>query len=98
MRIGVKKPGERLRLETIPLEFEYAAKFGEIPDAYETLLADIIEGDQTLFVRSDEVEESWRLYDPLLADPPSVALYPAGTWGPEPARALLPEGQDWSTR
>ncbi len=98
LRIGVKKPGQRLALETIPLAFEYAARFGPIPDAYETLLADIITGDQTLFVRSDEVEESWRLYDPILADPPAVHHYPAGTWGPEEARALLGDGRDWTTQ
>ncbi len=98
LRIDVKKPGERLRLETIPLHFEYGAEFGHIPDAYETLLADIIQGDQTLFVRADEVEASWRLYQPLLDDPPDLHFYAAGTWGPDDADRLVGEGRSWITR
>ena len=58
----------------------------------------VIEGDQTLFVRSDEVEESWRLYTPLLGSPVPVDPYPAGTWGPPGADGLLPEGVTrWAT-
>ncbi len=98
LRIDVKKPGERLRLETIPLHFEYGAQFGHIPDAYETLLADVIAGDQTLFVRADEVEASWRLYQPLLDEPPHLEFYAAGSWGPDDADRLLGNGRTWITR
>ncbi len=98
LRIDVKKPGERLRLETIPLHFEYGAQFGHIPDAYETLLADVIQGDQTLFVRADEVEASWRLYQPLLDDPPPLEFYAAGSWGPTEAEDLVGDGRTWITR
>jgi glucose-6-phosphate 1-dehydrogenase len=56
--------------------------YGKLPDAYQTLILDILEGDQTLFVRADEVEASWHLYDPLLELTPKLVGYTAGTWGP----------------
>lgn len=57
---------------------------------------DILLGDPSLFVRSDEVEEAWRLYAPLLVDRPEVYPYRAGTWGPQEADALLGrEGRSW---
>jgi glucose-6-phosphate 1-dehydrogenase len=62
----------------------YADEFDRLPDAYQTLLFDIMQGDQTLFVRADEVEASWRLYDPVIeavAEHP-VHEYAAATWGP----------------
>ncbi len=98
LRIDVKQPGQRMRLQTIPLAFQYGEAFGDIPDAYETLLADVIEGDQTLFVRSDEVEASWELYAPVLDEPPHLDFYPAGSWGPEEADRLLAPGAHWITR
>ena len=98
LEIEVKEPGESGRLRTIPLRFSYSEAFGEIPEAYETLLADVVEGDQTLFVRSDEVEEAWRLYTPIVDHPSSVHTYPAGSWGPEAARDLLGPGvTNWAT-
>jgi glucose-6-phosphate 1-dehydrogenase len=82
-------------LRTIPLHFLYEEEFGVIPDAYETLLRDVMVGDQTLFVHADEVEESWRLYTPLLdADIPTHP-YPAGTWGPEEAEEM-PGDAGWA--
>ncbi len=90
----VKTPGEGFELDTQSLHFRYADVFGELPGAYETLLADVLCGDQTLFVRSDEVEEAWRILEPILdlAEPPEE--YPAGTWGPKAADALL-GGHRW---
>jgi glucose-6-phosphate 1-dehydrogenase len=95
----VKAPGEDMRLQTVPLDFRYADAFGELPDAYETLIEDIVLGDQTLFVRSDEVEAAWRLYQPILDNPPIPEQYAAGTWGP-PGSADLPHGtgDQWGTR
>jgi len=95
LQIDVKKPGERMALDTIPLSFQYAAKFGQIPDAYETLLRDVVSGDQTLFVRADEVEESWRVYQPLLEPGFDLHPYAAGTWGPRARLQLLEDGDDW---
>ena len=94
--IEVKEPGDPFRLRRIPLRFSYAEALGEIPEAYETLLADIVEGDPTLFVRADEVEEAWRLYTPLLGLDLPVHAYPAGSWGPDEARRLL-DGERWAT-
>ena len=98
LEIDVKEPGESGRLRTIPLRFSYSEAFGDIPEAYETLLADVIEGDQTLFVRSDEVEEAWRLYTPIVDNPGEPHPYPAGSWGPEAALDLLGPGvANWAT-
>jgi len=98
LEIEVKEPGESGRLRTIPLHFSYSEAFGDIPKAYETLLADVIEGDQTLFVRSDEVEEAWRLYTPIVDNPGEPHPYPAGSWGPEAAQDLLGPGvTNWAT-
>jgi len=95
--IEVKEPADAFTVRRIPLHFSYAEAFGEIPDAYETLLADVIQGDPTLFVRSDEVEAAWRLYTPLLELDLPVHDYPAGSWGPEAASALLEPGIRWAT-
>lgn len=89
LQFEVKSPGRPFRLETESLRFRYAEAFGPLPDAYETLLRDILLGDATSFVRDDWVEASWRLYTPILQDPPPLQFYPAGSWGPEVA--VLPE-------
>jgi glucose-6-phosphate 1-dehydrogenase len=92
----VKVPGRAMRTQTHRMKFHYADVFGNLPDGYETLLIDIMLGDTTLFVRADEVEESWRLYDPLLTSPPPLTFYPAGSWGPAEAQKLALEwGQRW---
>jgi glucose-6-phosphate 1-dehydrogenase len=71
-------------------------RFPPMPEAYETLLLDVFEGDQTLFVHADEVEESWRLYTPVLETGGAVHAYPAGTWGPPEADLLaLPDPDLW---
>ena len=88
----VKRPGSDFTLARQPLHFMYSEAFGPLPDAYETLLLDVLEGDQTLFVHADEVEESWRLYTPLLSIPHEVMFYPAGSWGPEEADRLIGDG------
>jgi glucose-6-phosphate 1-dehydrogenase len=92
----VKAPGQPLTLQTQRLHFRYAEAFGSLPDGYETLLLDVLAGDQTLFVRADEVEASWRVFTPILEERPPALSYPAGTWGPEAADALLAKyGQRW---
>jgi glucose-6-phosphate 1-dehydrogenase len=86
LQFEVKTPGRPFRLETESLRFRYAEAFGgPLPDAYETLLLDILLGDATSFVRDDWVEASWKLYTPILQDPPPIQFYPAGSWGPEAA-------------
>ena len=89
----VKAPEEPVSLRTQSLHFRYSEAFGPLPEAYETLLLDVIEGDQTLFVRFDEVEAAWRIYTPLLERQPQVHPYAAGTWGPPEAdRFTVPGG------
>ena len=85
LHFEVKRPGETLQLDTQTLSFRYEDAFGPAPEAYETLLHDLMTGDQTLFVHADEVEASWALYAPLLEGSLDVKPYPAGTWGPEEA-------------
>jgi glucose-6-phosphate 1-dehydrogenase len=84
----VKSPGNRLALQTQRMRFRYAEAFGAISAGYETLLIDVIKGDQTLFVHADETEASWRLFAPLLQRRRRVHPYPAGSFGPGAADRL----------
>jgi glucose-6-phosphate 1-dehydrogenase len=94
----IKNPGLGVKLSTHRLHFMYSEAFGPLPDAYRTLLTDIMRGDQTLFVRADEVEDAWRIYDPILAHLPRLRPYPAGGWGPKEADELArADGYAWST-
>lgn len=95
LHFDVKAPGDPFHLERQPLGFQYSDAFGPIPEAYQTLLLDIMEGDQTLFVHADEVETSWHLYTPLLGAKRTVHPYWAGTWGPTAADQLMSNGDDW---
>ncbi|MDH3607246.1 MAG: glucose-6-phosphate dehydrogenase, partial [Acidimicrobiia bacterium] len=88
LHFDVKAPAVDMQLETVALDFRYAEAFRELPDAYETLIEDIVLGDQTLFVRSDEVEHAWSLYQPILDNPPMPEPYGAGTWGPPSSQEL----------
>ncbi|MEB3827355.1 glucose-6-phosphate dehydrogenase [Phormidium sp. CCY1219] len=96
MRFEVKTPGNSLRTRSVDMDFRYETAFGEAnTDAYSRLLIDCMLGDQTLFTRSDEVEESWRVLTPVLqvwdapAPPEVMPLYEAGTWEPVEAELLL---------
>ncbi len=103
MRFEVKTPGTSLRTRSVDMDFRYDAAFGKpSTDAYARLLVDGMLGDQTLFTRGDEVEESWRILTPLLeawdgpSDPKQMPLYEAGTWGPIEAELLLNKaGRRW---
>ena len=73
----------------------------DLPEAYERLLLDAMQGDASLFARADEIELAWGLVDPILASPqqpdaPSLVSYEPGSWGPEEADELLGAGgRDW---
>lgn len=82
LTFGVKEPGEHIRVRPQELAFRYADVFAPLADAYETLLGDVMQGDQTLFVRADWVERSWHLFQPLLDAPPAPQPYKPGSWGP----------------
>ena len=89
----VKAPGDPFRIRRLPLHFSYAEEFREgIPEAYETLVRDVLTGDQTLFVHAAEVEASWALYAPLLDGRRAVYPYAAGSWGPAEALAISSRG------
>lgn len=96
LHFDVKVPGAEFRMVRIPLGFRYRDLFDDVSDAYETLLLDIMLGDQTLFVHADEVDYSWRYFSELLSRPPAPLPYPAGTWGPPEADHLaIPETELW---
>jgi glucose-6-phosphate 1-dehydrogenase len=94
-----KVPGLRGPLQPVSMDFDYHRSFGTpSPEAYQRLLLDVMQGDPTLFARCDEVETAWALVDPLLAawEAGEPEPYPAGSWGPPGADALLSgEGRRW---
>ncbi|HEX6146472.1 MAG TPA: glucose-6-phosphate dehydrogenase [Acidimicrobiia bacterium] len=99
LRFNVKSPHEDTTIDTQSLHFRYSDVYGQLRDAYQTLILDILEGDQTLFVRADEVEASWRIYDPLDDHGTAPILYQAGTWGPAEMDQGVPLGGDsWMQR
>jgi len=79
----------------IELEMEFALEGGEGPTPYEVLLHAAMVGDSTRFTRQDGVEETWRVFQPLLDSPPPVQPYAPGTWGPEAANGLVEGSGGW---
>jgi len=85
------------------MEFHYAEAFGPtaIPESYERLLLDALQGDASLFTRADEVETAWGLIDPILQTWDSehatpLAVYAPNSWGPAEADSLLMrDGRQW---
>ena len=100
--IMIKDPGPGgMRLRHVPLDMSFAQSFNvRNPDAYERLIMDVVRGNQTLFMRRDEVEAAWAWIDPILqawADGhQDVQGYTAGTWGPSSSIALIErDGRTW---
>ena len=97
--LNTKIPGLETRTQPVKMNFRYATTFGSnTAEAYERLVLDAIIGDGTLFIRGDETEASWRLYTPVLeswraAGREGMDSYPAGSWGPASADALLAGAQ-----
>jgi glucose-6-phosphate 1-dehydrogenase len=98
----IKDPGPGgMRLRYVPLDMSFAEAFGaRSPDAYERLILDVIRGNQTLFMRRDEVEAAWAWIDPIAQawerSTEAPKPYPAGTWGPTAAIALIErDGRTW---
>ena len=103
LQFEAKEPGAGMRTRSVDMEFHYAEDFGEIalPDAYERLLLDALQGDASLFARADEIELAWGLIDPIVAgweepDAPPLAFYELGSRGPTEADEFLArEGRAW---
>src|SRR5690606_10218947 len=100
--IMIKDPGPGgMRLRHVPLDMTFAENFKvRNPDAYERLVMDVVRGNQTLFMRRDEVEAAWRWIDPIIAAweelGQTVQGYTAGAWGPSAAIALIErDGRTW---
>jgi glucose-6-phosphate 1-dehydrogenase len=94
---NTKVPGAGMRATPVVMDFAYARHFGEraLPDAYERLLLDAIQGDASLFARSDEIEIAWELMDEI-TDQGTPALYAPGSGGPLEADELLArDGRRW---
>ncbi|WP_407431408.1 glucose-6-phosphate dehydrogenase [Arcticibacter sp.] len=102
LRFTAKKPGLEMNLNQVEMVFDYDDCSTQTPEAYETLLLDAMQGDATLFMRSDQVEEAWDVITPILEvweskESINFPNYAAGSWGPETAEALIArEGHIWA--
>lgn len=104
MQVQAKRPGLDMQLNSVDMIFDYNGTYtGDTPEAYETLLLDCMLGDQTLFMRGDQVEAAWDLIMPILnawEHKKSVNFpnYSADSWGPETAESLIAQdGFHWYT-
>lgn len=101
MRFGAKVPGNQMEVRDVTMDFGYGRAFTESsPEAYERLILDVLLGDPPLFPRHEEVELSWRILDPIerywSKQKGAVEQYPAGTWGPAAADAMMQrDGRTW---
>jgi glucose-6-phosphate 1-dehydrogenase len=104
LRFQAKRPGLRMRLGPVDMRFTYREAFHDTPpEAYETLLLDVMEGDSTQFMRADQIEAAWSIITPVLnaweqIPPTDFPNYQAGTWGPQAASVLIAQdGRSWMT-
>jgi glucose-6-phosphate 1-dehydrogenase len=103
LQVQGKRPGLNMLLNTVDMIFDYKTTYSSYtPEAYETLLLDVMIGDQTLFMRGDQVEAAWELLMPIIHAwmKPSLSFpnYSADSWGPELAEALIAaDGFHWFT-
>lgn len=103
IRFQAKQPGPEMILNPVDMTFNYAHEYnGKEPEAYETLLEDVIEGNATLFMRGDQVEAAWKVITPIMEawqarQPVDFPNYTPGSWGPEDADALIArDGYNWA--
>jgi glucose-6-phosphate 1-dehydrogenase len=104
LRFQAKRPGQSMVLNPVDMIFSYEDAYdGHEPEAYETLLLDVMEGNATLFMRSDQVEAAWNIIMPILEawesrPPVDFPNYAPDSWGPEDAEALIArDGNNWIT-
>lgn len=96
LKFEAKVPDSALETRSVDMEFHFRDSFGDgaLPDAYERLLLDALNGDASLFTRGDEIEAAWRIIDPILRGwesphAPPLVFYESGTWGPVAADAFI---------
>lgn len=104
LRFQAKRPGQSMTLNPVDMIFSYEDTYdGHEPEAYETLLLDVMEGNPTLFMRADQVEAAWKIIMPILETwetrpPVDFPNYTPDSWGPEDAEALIArDGHNWIT-
>ncbi|MCX3063800.1 glucose-6-phosphate dehydrogenase [Streptomyces beihaiensis] len=100
VRFGSKVPGTSMEIRDVTMDFAYGESFTESsPEAYERLILDVLLGDANLFPRTEEVEESWRILDPIEEHWDASgrpARYASGSWGPKEADEMLArDGRSW---
>lgn len=103
LRFEAKAPDKVNETRSVDMEFHYDDAFGKsaIPESYERLLLDAIQGDASLFTRADEVETAWSIIDPILQtwethQTPPLAVYKPSSWGPAESDVLLAkDGRRW---
>jgi glucose-6-phosphate 1-dehydrogenase len=102
IRFQAKKPGEAIHLTPVDMKFSYKEAFNTMPpEAYETLLLDVMVGDSTQFMRADQLEIAWKVISPILnvwqtVPPVDFPNYEAGSWGPAEAEILVAQdGHSW---
>ncbi|EIC30882.1 MULTISPECIES: glucose-6-phosphate dehydrogenase [Methylomicrobium] len=100
IEMTIKEPGLEMRTRTASLDASYCSPDEKAIDAYVDLLHDVMIGDRSLFLRFDEVENAWRIVEPILqtwaVESDTIATYPAGSWGPEESRRIFEkEDQYW---
>jgi len=103
MRFHAKHPGETMRLNPVYMKFSYEEAFKvATPEAYETLLHDIMLADFTQFMRGDQLEIAWEIITPILdfwqsVPPTDFPNYDAGSWGPDSSEILIAQdGRAWA--
>lgn len=104
LRFEAKLPDSSQEMRSVDMDFHYRSTFtGSLPEAYERLLLEALDGDASLFTRSDGIEASWQLVDSILKgweeqNTPPLVIYPKGSWGPGEADQLLTrDGRQWRT-
>ncbi len=102
IQFQAKRPGQTMTLNPVDMVFNYSDAYeGQVPEAYEMLLLDVMVGNATSFMRADQVDAAWRVVTPIIEAwaeraPTKFPNYEPGSWGPESANALIAkDGFHW---
>jgi glucose-6-phosphate 1-dehydrogenase len=103
LKFQAKEPDSEQNMIPVDMEFHYQHFFAgtKLPGAYERLLSEAIDGDPSLFTRSDAIESAWSIIDPLIdswedPDTDDLAVYEPGSWGPQEANQMInSDGRCW---